>query len=373
VDSEPSRATEQPTLPWRATEQLTLLNHAERVGELGSWEWLPSTGALRWSDNCFRIFGLEPGSITPSMELLLRWIHPTDRDRFDDALPDLGTAGNETLEYRILRDDGMVRNLIASVAIIDGEGGDQRVVGSVKDVTSERRTDRALAARVAVSKALSEWESFESGTRALLSGLAIAMDVQFAVLWLRPGVTLNARLIWHENCESLTLLAGATGECPVRESSMLGRAWKGRAPVCSNQPAVGVTPHRAAAIADAGLQAGFAVPAVCDNETLAVVELLAARALAGTDRLMAALNGIGHEVGYFLGNRRGELVDSLLTPRELEVLQLAARSCSAVVIAQKMRVSPATVKRHFEDSYARLGVGDRAAAVAVAMRRGLID
>ena len=55
------------------------------------------------------------------------------------------------------------------------------------------------------------------------------------------------------------------------------------------------------------------------------------------------------------------------------MLQLAARALSATAIAAEMQVSPATVKRHFEDAYARLGVSDRAAAVAVAMRQGLIS
>ena len=91
-----------------------------------------------------------------------------------------------------------------------------------------------------------------------------------------------------------------------------------------------------------------------------------------TERLLRALNGIGHEIGYFLARRRGELVAPVLTPREMQVLQLAARALSATAIAAEMQVSTATVKRHFEDAYARLGVSDRAAAVAVAMRQGLI-
>ena len=61
----------------------------------------------------------------------------------------------------------------------------------------------------------------------------------------------------------------------------------------------------------------------------------------------------------------------MLTPREVQVLQLAARAYSAAEIAEALFLSPATVKRHFEGAYARLGVSDRAAAVAEAMRQGL--
>jgi DNA-binding CsgD family transcriptional regulator len=62
-----------------------------------------------------------------------------------------------------------------------------------------------------------------------------------------------------------------------------------------------------------------------------------------------------------------------LTPRELQVLQLAAEGLSGPSIAASLVVSPGTVKTHFEHVYEKLGVRDRAAAVARALRLGLID
>ena len=65
--------------------------------------------------------------------------------------------------------------------------------------------------------------------------------------------------------------------------------------------------------------------------------------------------------------------DSDLTARELELLQLAAEGRTGPRIAAELTLSPATVKKHFENVYAKLGVRDRAAAVAKAMRLGLIE
>jgi DNA-binding CsgD family transcriptional regulator len=61
-----------------------------------------------------------------------------------------------------------------------------------------------------------------------------------------------------------------------------------------------------------------------------------------------------------------------LTPREVEVLALAAEGNSRATIARVLLVSPATVRTHFEHIYAKLGVHDRAAAVAQAIRLGVI-
>jgi two-component system, NarL family, nitrate/nitrite response regulator NarL len=63
----------------------------------------------------------------------------------------------------------------------------------------------------------------------------------------------------------------------------------------------------------------------------------------------------------------------LLTPREQQVLELVADGCSAPEMAKRLQVSHGTVKSHLQNLYQRLGVSDRAAAVAEAMRRGLLE
>ena len=62
-----------------------------------------------------------------------------------------------------------------------------------------------------------------------------------------------------------------------------------------------------------------------------------------------------------------------LTPREIEVLALAADGLSGPELAQGLVLSPGTVQTHFANIYAKLGVPNRAAAVAKAMRLGLIE
>jgi DNA-binding NarL/FixJ family response regulator len=61
-----------------------------------------------------------------------------------------------------------------------------------------------------------------------------------------------------------------------------------------------------------------------------------------------------------------------LTPREQEVLQLAADGSSTVEIAVALVLSPGTVKIHFQHIYEKLGVSGRAWAVAEGLRRGVI-
>lgn len=63
----------------------------------------------------------------------------------------------------------------------------------------------------------------------------------------------------------------------------------------------------------------------------------------------------------------------VLTDREQEILTLIAEGMTAPSIAAKLFLSPATVKTHLAHLYDKLGVNDRAAAVAEAMRRGMLE
>ena len=64
---------------------------------------------------------------------------------------------------------------------------------------------------------------------------------------------------------------------------------------------------------------------------------------------------------------------AFLTRREIEVLALAADGLGGPELAHELSLSPATVNTHFKNVYAKLGVSNRAAAVAKAMRLALID
>ena len=71
--------------------------------------------------------------------------------------------------------------------------------------------------------------------------------------------------------------------------------------------------------------------------------------------------------------RRAEPAAPALSSRELEVLKLIANGLTIPAIASRLFLAPSTVKTHVQRLYEKLGVGDRAAAVAEAMRRRLLE
>ena len=71
--------------------------------------------------------------------------------------------------------------------------------------------------------------------------------------------------------------------------------------------------------------------------------------------------------------RRNEPDVPALSPREREVLKLIAAGSSIPAMAKELYLAPSTVKTHVQRLYEKLGVSDRGAAVAEAMRRKLLD
>lgn len=70
---------------------------------------------------------------------------------------------------------------------------------------------------------------------------------------------------------------------------------------------------------------------------------------------------------------RGRNEAALLSPRETEIITMIAKGLSVPQIAQRLHLAPSTIKTHIQNLYDKLGVSDRAAAVAEAMRRRLVQ
>ncbi len=347
----------------------------EQIAQTGCWEYVPAEQRLLWSDNLYRIFGVEPGGVQPSVEHVLAHTHPDDRRRVEPIVRGLVERGDtRTVDYRITRPDGDRRHLRSRLAIIEErDGRPHRFVGVVQDLTDDTHAEREIATHVAVAEALVAWEALEPGAHGLLARLAAALDCIEGVFWVPRDHILVARAIWRGG-EDAPGLAAATFPAPLqRPSGLPGRAWEARKPLSwALGDALTATPPESAA-RGAELRGAVAIPALMGDEVLAVIELKTDREFRIGERLMRSLYGIAHELGLFLARRGGELGAPLLTPREIEVLQLAAEGLSAPRIAARLGVSPSTARTHLENVYVKLEISDRSSAVATALRLGLID
>lgn len=120
----------------------SMLASAQRQAQLGSWELDQSTEHFTWSEELYRIFGLDPGSFAPTIETVMKRVHPDDRERVRAHFLRSGTGSND---YRIMRPNGSIRILHGTkTSVLDEPRSTVRLVGSALDITELRQAAETI-------------------------------------------------------------------------------------------------------------------------------------------------------------------------------------------------------------------------------------
>jgi PAS domain S-box-containing protein len=106
---------------------------------------LPSRVAT-WTDEMFRIYGFEPGSVTPALDTLIARVYPADVERVRTELKRaIRVQPTAPIEFRIVRPDGQLRTLQTRVRLItDARGEPHRMIAVTHDITEHKDTAARL-------------------------------------------------------------------------------------------------------------------------------------------------------------------------------------------------------------------------------------
>jgi diguanylate cyclase (GGDEF)-like protein/PAS domain S-box-containing protein len=209
------------------------LAEAQRMAALGSWEWDIASGQLWWSEEIYRIFGLDPQRFQPNYDAFLHAIHPDDR-AFVQAAVDAAMEGTPyAIDHRIVRPDGSERLVHEQGAVRFDEAGRPRYMrGTVQDITARKTAEEALRAK-------------EARQRQLLDGLAegvFGVDREDRITFLnrsacamfRLGAESEALGLHHHALIHHTDASGwpyPVEQCPIRQVVATGQsreAWEDR-------------------------------------------------------------------------------------------------------------------------------------------------
>lgn len=122
------------------------LKIAQGIAHVGSWVWNIVDNSAVWSDEQFRIFGYEPGTIVAKYDLFLNALHPEDKEKVTKAVHE--TLHNNVpyqIECRIVRPTNETRIIYAQGTVYrNNQGKPIRMVGTVQDITARRQTEEKL-------------------------------------------------------------------------------------------------------------------------------------------------------------------------------------------------------------------------------------
>ena len=132
------------------------LAEGQRLSHTGSWARRVGTGEIYFSDESYRIFGVDPAVVNPTLETFLNRIHPEDRASVEETIEAaVRDKSDFERDYRLLLDDGSIRYIhVVGHPVPDGAGNAVEFVGTHMDITEQHRSRAALESALEEIKGL---------------------------------------------------------------------------------------------------------------------------------------------------------------------------------------------------------------------------
>ncbi len=137
-------------------ESADQLKAAQRVGHIGHWQWVPTTGGMTVSDQIYRMLGLEPRP-DPDLGIFIDCVHPDDLDEVLETLRKVQNGTSCSLTHKVQTASGgviYVRNRMQ--ALRDQQGQVDRILGTVQDVSNQIELQKAIEAKERLYRQLFE-------------------------------------------------------------------------------------------------------------------------------------------------------------------------------------------------------------------------
>jgi PAS domain S-box-containing protein len=120
------------------------LAEAQRLSATGSFSWRVADDAIAWSEETYRIYGIDP-ALPVTFDLVGARLHPDETLWFQDLLGRARVEGRDLdFEHRLLMPDGSIKFLHVVARASRGEDGGLEFIGAVQDVTERRRSEDTL-------------------------------------------------------------------------------------------------------------------------------------------------------------------------------------------------------------------------------------
>ncbi len=124
----------------------SLLQQAESITRIGSWEWDIKSNRILWSDEFCRICGVEPGEIPATKENGFAFIHPAEKDMAEKILENTFKTGNPySIELRLITHSGALKYVHSRGIIIRNKTGwNEKFIGTFHDITALKILENSI-------------------------------------------------------------------------------------------------------------------------------------------------------------------------------------------------------------------------------------
>jgi PAS domain S-box-containing protein len=127
-------------------ESKASLVEAQRIAHIGSWQWEMANNTVKWSEEMFRIFDIDPETYNGNPNTILSILHPDDVAMFTNSMDNNRKDGSSPLlEYRVIHRDGSIRHVVAEGRVTYNDTGKPvKSIGTVQDITNRKLAEKKL-------------------------------------------------------------------------------------------------------------------------------------------------------------------------------------------------------------------------------------
>ena len=118
---------------------------SQELAHVGNWDWNVKTGEVIWSEEVYRIFGLDKDTFKPGIESVMDRFHPDDKIKHEQLLSQSFDTGEPySFEARIIKPDGTIMYAMSTAkGQYDEHGQLVRILGVVQDITHYKKAEEA--------------------------------------------------------------------------------------------------------------------------------------------------------------------------------------------------------------------------------------
>ena len=261
------------------TERERQLAEAQEISGLGSWSWDVVEDVVTWSDQLYRIYGIDPADHVATYQGFLDRTHPDDRERVQATVQQTFEGeGDFELESRVLRPDGEVRWTLGRGRVTrdPATGAPLRLSGTSADVTELHRTQELAAEATERIRLLQELAVAANSATTLEEAVEVA----------------GAALVEHTAWRPVAGFRAVPGEESLRSIDLL------IPPACEPDPALAERARRTRTIVDGPAPAPYdaegpsarrlvALPVSAGEHVVAVLQALTGPGVDQEDRHLA--------------------------------------------------------------------------------------
>ena len=118
-----------------------LLSYAEKITMMGNWQWNIITNSVKWSNNLYKIFGLDEKHTDLTYETYSNFVHPDDKEFHNQLVEQrIKTKDDKPFEYRVLCKDETIKYVMVQMEVVDNDQGEAIFFqGTVIDITERKK------------------------------------------------------------------------------------------------------------------------------------------------------------------------------------------------------------------------------------------